>query len=263
MLRYLVLQIVVLVLVCVAVQAVDLPVEPVQNELRMGIATELSSSPQTVYAQRNSPFGDDNESDDPRFGRKSPFKAGLLSAVLPGAGQVYCGANRTARYFLAAEAASWIGYFAYRQYGSWKEDDYIRYAAQHAGIDLEGQPDWYVDFVGFYDDVYQYNELGRAIGRERPYLDPDEDHWHWDDFDNKMAFRQVKNSSREAFRRADFMIGAMVVNRLVSIIHAVRTANRTGRRLDDLAMRRGPRIDYGVHVDPFSDHVSVAIKTKF
>ena len=96
-------------------------------------------------------------------GRKSMFKAAALSALVPGGGQYYVGNKRTAYYFFAAEALTWVGYASFKVYGNWREDDYIRYAAVNANANLDGKSDEYVDLVGFYDDIDQYNSLARAF----------------------------------------------------------------------------------------------------
>lgn len=208
-------------------------------------------------------FGDDEHDDDDsdEVGRKSATKAFALSLLVPGTGQYYTGNGRTARYYWAVEALSWLAWIGFRTYGDWKEDDYIRYAADHAGADLEGKSDWFVDMVGFYDDLNQYNELGRAVARERPYLAPTANNqWQWQSVYDKFSFRQIKNRSREAYRRADFMLGVMLINRLVSAIHATHLAKQTGKRLDDLVdAGNGGGLQYRVEADPFTDGVQLGL----
>ncbi len=204
---------------------------------------------------------DKEDSQEEDYGRKSGVKAALYSVLLPGMGQYYCGHRKTARYFWAAEAASWLGYLAYRTYGGWKEDDYIQFGREKAGVQLADKPNWFVDYVSFYNNIDQYNQFGRAIDRDRPYLENNsENYWFWTSPDDKNAFRDLKNRSREAYRRSDFMIGAMILNRMVSAIHAVRIAGRTGRRLDDLVDLDSPaKLDYRVEVNPFSDHIQLGV----
>ncbi len=205
--------------------------------------------------------GEKSNDGEDNTGRKSSTKAFGLSLLVPGMGQYYTGNVRTARYYWAAEGLSWLAWFGFRTYGDWREDDYIRFAAEHAGADLKGKPDWLVDMVGYYDDLNQYNELGRAIARERPYLAPSSGNdWQWRSIYDKLAFRQIKNGSREAYRRADFMLGMMIINRLVSAIHAVHLAKQTGKRLDDLAdADSGGGLQYRVEADPFADGVQLGL----
>jgi len=248
---------------CLPLGAVELRPEPIQTQLRSSLAASSSigvGGTMTlggVYDTRKSPEASEQDG----YGRKSAFKAAFFSALLPGMGQYYCGHRKTARYFWAAEAASWLGLVAYRTYGGWKEDDYIRFGREKAGVRLENKPDWFVDYVSYYDNIDQYNQFGRAIDRERPYLEnTSENYWFWKSTSDKNAFRDLKNRSREAYRRSDFMIGAMIVNRMVSAIHAVRIAGRTGKRLDDLVDLDHPaKLDYRVEVNPFSDHIQLGV----
>ena len=78
----------------------------------------------------------------------SKTKAVLLSLILPGAGHYYIGEKGRAEAFMGAEAVAWAGVLAFHTYGQWKEDDYSRYAEEHAGIDPAGKDD------NFFSDIY-------------------------------------------------------------------------------------------------------------
>ena len=263
MMRTLVVTFVLLMAVSAGAGAINLPTEPIQDRLRTELTTGSFASTRSVAGSNL--FGDDYDraaafNEESGFGRKSSTKALLLSALLPGAGQYYCGSRLTARYFFAGEAVSWLGFFAFRTYGSWKKDDYVNFAHQRAGIELSDRSDWFVDMVGYYDNTDLYNESGRAIERSRPYMDESpSNQWYWDSASDKYAFRHLKNRSREAYRRANFMIGAMILGRVVSAIHAVRLAGKTGKRLDDLVGVDDSKYDYRVEIDPLSDRVQVGL----
>jgi hypothetical protein len=172
----------------------------------------------------------DFEKNDDTNGGISMKKAVLYSLLLPGLGEHYTGHKTKAKYFFAVEAMSWIGYFTYRTYANWKEDDMIRYAAQYANAQLDGKDDTFQDMVGFYDDIEQYNTIGRVSDPDRPYLyDTPENHWHWATDANREAFRSLKNRAREADRRTDFMIGVAIVNRIISVIDTIRDVKRSKR----------------------------------
>jgi hypothetical protein len=64
---------------------------------------------------------------------KSPTKAFLLSALLPGMGELYAGSNR-GYIFLGIEAASWITFASYRASGNDKEDEMYAYADRNFSI---------------------------------------------------------------------------------------------------------------------------------
>ena len=198
-----------------------------------------------------------------RTGKVSTLKAAVYSMLLPGMGEYYIGNRGKAKYFFGVEAAAWIGFIAYRTYGGWRKDDVIDYAAVHANASLEGKDDEFLDFVGFYDDIDQYNSFGRVFDDERPYLEDNADnHWRWQSDDDQAAYRHLKNQSREAYRRANFMIGLAVVNRIMSVIDAVRDARRS-RSLIDQDFTAAPR--YKFEIDPLSrrDQVRFTLFTNF
>ena len=75
----------------------------------------------------------------------------------------------------------------------------------------------------------------------------------------------MKNSSREAFRRANFLVGLAVVNRIVSIIDAVRDAKRTNSEIKEADFSLVGKIKYRLEINPFSNNkpVSFALVARF
>ena len=192
-------------------------------------------------------------------GRKSMFKSVAFSLLVPGGGQYYVGNKKTAYYFFAAEALTWIGYTSFKVYSNWKEDDYIRYAAAHANARLEGRSDEFVDLVAFYQDIYEYNSLARAFDPDRPYLDDTpENHWVWQSDAERQSFRDLKNRSREANRRAEFMIGVAVVDRIISVIDAVRATRKHNRQMHS-EFTSNDKTSYKFAVHPFSDTRQISL----
>jgi hypothetical protein len=198
--------------------------------------------------------------------RKSAFKAGIYSALLPGWGQFYLENKGKARVFFTVEALSWVGFIAFRTYGAWKKDDLIRFAGERAGADLRGKDDHFLDMVGFYDDIDDYNAFGRAIAPEREYLrDTPSNHWRWQSKADRLAYRDLKNRSREAYRRSQFMIGLAILNRIVSVIDAVRDAKRAQHQVDKLEFGDNRGLSYQIKVNPFSlrKQISFTLFTPF
>ena len=229
---------------------------PVDDAMRAEVASATWSVSRSVAAWSDD-FGVTPE--EKVQGKKSVFKAALFSALIPGGGQYYLGNRRTARYFFTAEALTWIGYLSFQVYGDWRKDDYIRYAAIHANAQLEGKSDDFLSWVGFYNSIREFNSLGRAWDNSRPYLeDTPENHWNWLSEEERQTFRDLRNRSREAYRRSDFMIGVAVVDRVISIIDAVRSAGRINRRIGigDLSSSAG---SIAFSVDPLSPRRQVCL----
>lgn len=228
---------------------------PVQTAMETQV-NSVGDSFEGGQLKQSDGFGDDAMTTGSNSGKKSLYKAILFSTLVPGGGQYYLGQKKTARYFFAAEALTWIGYASFRVYGNWKKDDYVGFAAAKANAQLEGRDDEFADLVGFYTDTREYNTLGRIFEPDRPYLrDTPENHWQWQDSEDQRQFRDLKNQSRESYRRSDFMLGVAVVSRIVSIIDAVRNVNRVNRRIGRSASLNGA--DWQLAVDPLDHHQQI------
>lgn len=241
-----------------AAGGVRLAPTPVQDQMATAVASMSSF--------QFDDFSDLNQAPaNTTSGRPSIIKAGMLSALLPGLGEYYLGHRNKAKYFFGAEALAWVGFFAFRTYGGWKKDDFIDLAALHADAQLEDKDDEFLDWVGFYIDIDQYNTLGRVGDPDRPYLeDTPENHWLWDSESYQEAYRDLKNRSREAYRRSEFMIGAAILNRVISVIDAVRDARRARRAIDD-EFSRSDGLNYRVAIDPLHPYrqLTITLYTSF
>jgi hypothetical protein len=222
--------VVVAVLIACAGGVFGLPAQTEQATSERAVAS-------VVFADKREIAGTpsvDNPTSPPTTRRKSMWTAAALSLAIPGAGEYYLGNKRKAKAFFAVEAAAWTGFVAFKIYSHWKKDDLINYAHEHAGADLTGRDDEYLDLVGFYTSTREYNTLGRVSDPDRPYLDESPiNYWQWQSEDDRSVYRGLKNRSREANRRSQFLIGLAVINRIVSVIDAVRDARRQERSLDD------------------------------
>ena len=162
---------------------------------------------------------------------KSPGKAFFLSLLVPGLGELYAGSSLKGKIFLATEAAVWSGFAAFEQYSAWKERDYELYSVAHADVSIEGKDDDFFKNIAAYEDIKSYNQ-DQLHAREwdEVYWDEKFYHWDWDSPESREKFNEIRDSSRRAHRRALNMVGAAVLNRLISAIDAVRTAKAFNRR---------------------------------
>ena len=107
--------------------------------------------------------------------KKNPGRALLLSAILPGAGELYAGKHWRAAGFFALELASWVGAVYYAQQGQDKEDEFEAFAD------------------AFYrENYYRYIEYNAAIDpsygtSEEGYPDP-QDAWETLDWQEKLKY---------------------------------------------------------------------------
>ncbi len=184
------------------------------------------------YQDQEDFFEMPGEFEERKEGLKSVTKAALLSLLLPGAGEIYAGSHSRGRIFLSAEASLWAGFFGFRTYGSWLKKDYKGHAAAHAGVNLAGKPDHFFDDLAFYDSRDEYNQFALLYQREdaRPYQENDFWNWEWDSPNSKSYYRDLKNRSKNSYRKALYMIGLSLVNRVVSVVDAMKTVKRYNRK---------------------------------
>ena len=216
---------------------------PIQKEFRASI-----NQPLLAMAGQFDDYSTEFKNDNVKNSNKSTFKAALYSLILPGMREHYSGNRTKAKYFFGIEAASWLTYFAYRTYGSWKKDDLIDYANVYAGADLENKDDEFIDLVGFYDDIYQFNTAGRVGDRDRPYLDDTPaNHWYWQSEEDQAVYRNIKNRSREAYRNANFALGIAIINRIVSVVDAIRDSKRIQREIDTFSDNKKNKLKFDIN----------------
>lgn len=165
-------------------------------------------------------------------GLKSVSKAALLSLLLPGAGEIYGGSKTKGKIFIFSEASLWGGFFGFSTYGAWLKKDYKVYAAEHAKVDLDGKSDDFFDELAFYDSREQYNQFAPLYhrGEKEPYPENDFWNWEWDSRESRYYYRDLKNRSKSASRKALYMVGLSMVNRIVSVVDAMKTVRAYNRK---------------------------------
>lgn len=166
--------------------------------------------------------------------KRSPMTAVLYSLLLPGMGELYADGFDEGRYSLIAEGGLWLSYYSFQQYGDWIQKDSRNFAAVHAGAQIDGKDDQYFVNVGNFNDSYEYNdkklrdrELERLYDVNAGYA------WKWDMEANRREFRAMRVSSERVLNNSQFIIAAVVVNRIVSAINAARLARLFNQRTND------------------------------
>lgn len=156
--------------------------------------------------------------------RKGGVKHVFLSLVLPGAGEWALGHKGAAKFFLGTEATLWLGFAASRVYLNVLQNDLEAYAARHAGvIDTDGKADQYWIDVGLAPSIYDFNAeklLERDL--EGTYPEGESFDWTWDSEANRITYAGRRLDRVDWKRNSTLIVGALVLNRLVSAIDVIR-----------------------------------------
>ncbi len=182
-------------------------------------------------SQKKEPPDEFTDEFAPKGKVKSPQKAFLLSLLLPGAGQFYNESKTKAKIFVGSEASLWLGFLALRSVGSWKKSDYKNYAVEHAGINPDGKDDKFYERMTFYDDRDQYNQFTRLFNGPAAPVYPETDYWNWewDSSNIRAEYRDLRNQSKNAYRRSLYLLGLAGLNRILSAVEAFRGAKKFNR----------------------------------
>ena len=185
-------------------------------------------------------------------GDVSMRRAILYSLLLPGMGEYYAGRTLRAKAFFAAEAGIWTAFTVLRVQGHVRENRYKKFAVEFAGITTTDHTDDFYKTIGQYDSSSDYEAEFKAEGRvdiwpdvgydalERYYVEnriSDFEEWAWSSFDRRVDFREMRSSSRLAYRRSLYMVAAAAANRIASAVSTYQifksgrgeTVSRTGR----------------------------------
>jgi len=155
--------------------------------------------------------------------KKNIALAILYSAMLPGMGELYANNYESGKYFTIADAALVGVYFGVNTYGDWKKENYKSYAQTFGVISLANKNDDYFATIGNYKNIDQYNDEKALEQRFNEMFDKDIMNWKWQSETQRREYRGMWLSSQRAYNNLQFVVGAMLINRLVSIINAVRS----------------------------------------
>jgi hypothetical protein len=164
---------------------------------------------------------------------KNPWQAFLMSAVLPGAGEHYAEAGLKSKVFFVSEIGLWSALISFRHLGNWRKADYQLQAATAAGADIAGKDDRYFDVLGFYDSREDYNKIAGVYDHTRAYYPDTKPYfWKWESTDARMKYRDLKNDSKSYYRKANFSLGLILANHLISAADAYWSAKRYNRHVE-------------------------------
>ena len=235
-----------------------------RHQIRYSSFVSVTEPTSALFA--NAQDSDANEASEGKpMKRKSLFKAFALSAILPGAGQFYCGSRIKPLVFLGFEAAAWGFQFKYRGEGDDATVAYEEFNHEHwSRSDYEDK--YLLWAYGVTDDelitaremshhlpndmTQQYYEM---TGKYNQFA------WGWDDAvligdslddyssinpppritgdsttpnsDNRMTYEGMRDDANKKYNKADKMIFVAIMNRLVSGFEAFFSARKINKRI--------------------------------
>lgn len=162
----------------------------------------------------------------------------LYSLILPGAGQWNMGYHNRAKFFLGTEFLLWVGYIGFNAYANVIHDNYKAYAAVHGDVNSSGKNDQYWIDIGSADNIYSFNERKlRERADESIYPESAVYYWQWDSRESRRSYNNLRVKEHDWQQRATFVVGAFILNRVVSAVDVIRLIRRE-RRANDNRMSR-------------------------
>ncbi len=174
------------------------------------------------------------------------FKAGLLSAILPGAGQYYNGRHQKAFIMGGIEAAIWTTYFVFDTQGDNGMADARDFAGIYAGTQGNHEDNYWQNVARYMDsDAFNVDKEREARALQEPVsgLIAPADAWQWANSDRLLGYRILRNDATNAYDRRDFMILFAVVNRAVAVFDAVMGAGKGESLLGTEVMGMNVRVE--------------------
>jgi hypothetical protein len=158
----------------------------------------------------------------------------IYSLLLPGMGELYADEYGTGKYFTIADGILWGTLIGMSAYSNWQEDNYKSYAASTADVinDSNKDEDFYAN-IGDYTSVYTYNDQ-KALERNFDEMYDEQAYfWKWNTTEERRTYRDMWNSSETANNNIRFVVGGLILNRVVSAINAARLVSSYNKRLDE------------------------------
>lgn len=166
-----------------------------------------------------------------RFQKKKVGLAILYSLLLPGMGELYAESYSSGKYFTVLEGALWGIYIGMNAYSNSQEDNYKEFAQAVGGVNPENKSSDYYAIIGVYQNIDEYNNAKALERNFGAMLNKNQFFWDWKTSQNRKSFRNMWTSSEQASNNLRFVVGAMLLNRVASIINAVRLTAKYNKGL--------------------------------
>lgn len=191
--------------------------------------------------------------------KKNAGIAIIYSLLLPGMGELYADNYSSGKYFTIAEGSLWLTYIGINSYGGWQQDRYKSLAASRGGVDIAGKNSDYFATISEYLSIDEYNNE-QALNRNfEEMYDVNEYYWNWQNPDDRKSYRSMWVSSEQAYNNLRFVIGGLILNRVISAINAVRSVSAYNKRMSEASWN----ISVGYYPDSFNPGLRVNFHANF
>ena len=208
---------------------------------------------------------------------KSKKKSAFLSVLVPGAGEFYS-QNKTSGFIsFASEVVLWLGYFGFLEQARWSERDYKVYVSAYSGSNVTDCSDEYYDDLQHYYSSDEYNNNVEIYARYGlyygnwtedeyenfilDYLYVGDEKWHWESKDIWYRYGELRREKNKFNIMAKFTIGAMIANRVISMIKAVYSTHIYNKNISAKKSNTFGALHFGF--EPNSQKLSFYIEKKF
>ncbi|PWN07255.1 hypothetical protein [Rhodohalobacter mucosus] len=160
---------------------------------------------------------------------RDPRGAFLRSLAMPGWGHFYAGEQNRSRGLahIGAEAVLIGSFFGLAVRGNRLENDILTLSSLNAGVELNGRNRAFRLAVGDFNSLEEYNDFQlRSRNWDRLFDDIPENRWQWNSTENRLRYRDLRQTRDRVRNQLPAIAGLMVVNRVISAISAYNRARK-------------------------------------
>lgn len=165
--------------------------------------------------------------------KKNTGLAIVYSLLLPGMGELYADSYDSGIYFTIADGVLWGTFIGMNVYANWQKDRYISYAQTNGGITTQGKDEDYYATIGEYLNIDQFNDEKAFERNFNEMYDTEKYFWKWNTSEERKNYRSMWVSSEQTFNNVRFVVGALLLNRVISAINAVRLVSRYNNNINE------------------------------
>jgi len=206
-------------------------------------------------------------------GKKSKPLAACMSLAIPGAGEMYARSTASGYASLASEALLWLAYLGFLKQAEYAENDYKKYAHVYSGTQISNPDDQYYTLLQDYFSSDEYNNHVYIYARQglyygdwteqeydqflNDYLYVGDKAWDWGSQDVWFQYGDLRREKNKYNILSKFTIAGMLVNRVVSMVKAVRAVHIFNKGIEE------SNISLNLGFDHLNQRFSVSLQKRF